>query len=663
MAGPRISTRATIRQTGIPSGLTFAIFCLLAGCDASPQAAEDLNRAFTADLPDPVVVPAPEPSVGCYADRYTQPAADVTKKVDLLIMTDSSSSLDDERQKVSDGIDAFIRALPVDVDFRIATMLAHGGGSSWAGRIYSKYRTGAAKVLRSDTLTRDQIRSGLRDDLMHVVSDNGSDGGEIGTYSMTRAMDDDRLAESRGLGFFRDDAALAVIFISDENDICAMFPAGYTPVPDPQGSEARAKSLYCTRTAPAHTANGVVITPSYTEHISAESVVRKLQDLQGGRPLVVSAIAYTDKVNYPHVGENEYGYGWLDMVELANGVKVEMTDASYDSGLNQIGALTAVKLSLNKEFALTHRGIDASTISAKVDGQPVTFTYIPELNQVSLDSLGSALSTVDLAYCDPRPEPSPSPSPAPSPTPTGVAGVDNLCSSGAFVPKASLVAGISIDPAEGSSATILSGLGAMGITPIQYTDAEIAGGKPMADGVTVLVLSRKVVVSPVNAAYVAGIRSFVAGGGSLLAEYDGAAMLFDRYDGLNVSFTGHFSPSVGLFSGNVAGGGLLLPLSFSSAFVIDTGHPIMMGVPTTLSTGLRAAFAVTDYPSTWLAPLATFSASGSTGSIPAGTFPAVLAGRCGGGRVALFPMNHFSVLSNAGVATMVQNAFDWLIGQ
>jgi hypothetical protein len=243
-----------------------------------------------------------------------------------------------------------------------------------------------------------------------------------------------------------------------------------------------------------------------------------------------------------------------------------------------------------------------------------------------------------------------------------VAGVDPICQAGEFAPKNSLVAGISIDPGEGSAPSIESGLAAIGIETTEYTDAEIAAGKPVTDGVTVLILSRKVVLAGVDSAYVDGVRSFVAQGGSLLAEYDGAALLFDRYEGLNVSFTGHFSPSIGLFSGNIAGGGLLLPLTFSSAFVIDSTHPIMLGVPTTLSTGLRAAFALSDYPSSWLSPLATFSASGSTGSIPAGTFPAVLAGRCGGGRVAILTMNHFSVISDPGVSTLVQNAVNWLIG-
>jgi hypothetical protein len=650
-------THAVVARSLIASLLAV----MLPGCLASPESEKDIASAFTPSLIDPIPQTDPNPAVGCYVDRYQQPEAVITKKVDLLFLIDTSGSLDDERQQVAQGIQAFVRALPTDVDFRIATMLAHGGRSTHAGRIYSYQRTGTAKVLRSDLLTSAQIQTELYNDLKNVRTDNDTDGGEIGMFSLTRALDDDRLTESRGLGFFRTDAALAVIMVSDENDICSDFPAGVTPVRDPEGSETRAKGLYCTRDAPARIVDGVTITPAYRETITAKSVYTKLQDLQGGRPLVTAAIAYTDRTKIPPVGENEIGYGWLDIVTLGNGVKVEMTDASYETGLNKIGALTTVKLNLQKEFPITRSGFDTGTIDARVDGRSVAFTYIPELNQVSLEELGTARSTIDLEYCDPAPAPSPTPSP--TPTSTGVAGVDAICQAGSFIPKGVSRVGLAIDPAEGSMNSIVTGLTSiLGAAPTVYTEAEVAGGKLLIDGVTVLALSRKVVITPTTAAFVSGVRDFLAGGGSLVAEYDGAAMLFRNFSAVNVSFTGHFTPSVGLFDGNVAGGGLLMPVTFSAAFVVDSTHPVWLGVPAQLDSGLRAAFAIRDYPADWLHPVATFSASGSTGSIPAGSFPAALVGRCGAGRVVMLPMNHFQVLTNTGVRALVTNAFNWVLG-
>lgn len=632
-----------------PSSTAFLIFLLLSGCEATPAAKTDIDTAFDPGLGLPVIPASPSLGLGCFNDRYSQPKAIVTKKLDLLVLTDSSSSIDEYRPRIADGVDAFIRSIPSDVDYRVAVMVAHQGQSSHTGRLYSYSRKGSAKVLRSDSQTLAEIRTGLRSDLTHIrTNSSGHDGEQIMMLSLARSMDDDRLVEIREQGFYREDAALAVVIISDENDLCS----------DESSGKAHKKAQYCTRTAPAHVVGGVTISPSFLEKITPDYLLRKLQDFQAGRPLVLSAVAYPD--------DSDYTYGTLALVKLANGIRINMTDASYADGLGQVGTLASVKLNLQKEFQLTHQEFDPSTLIARVDGRTVEFSYISEMNQVSLEELGTAESTIDISYCKPAPLPSPSPSitpsPSPTPTPTGVVGVDAICQAGSFTPKSENV-GLSIDPAEGSSTSIRAGFAAMGIATTLYTDADVAAGKLLADGVTVLVLTRKVVMSATTIDYVSGVRAYLSSGGSLLAEYDGSALLFTQTNGLNISFTGHFTPSIGIFSGNVAGGGLLLPLSYSSMFIIDPTHAITLGLPTPVNSGARAAFAVSGYSSEWLTPLATFTASGMTGSIPAGTFPAVLVGRCGQGRVAAFTMNHFQALADTNVQTLVKNAVDWLLGR
>jgi hypothetical protein len=240
--------------------------------------------------------------------------------------------------------------------------------------------------------------------------------------------------------------------------------------------------------------------------------------------------------------------------------------------------------------------------------------------------------------------------------------VDALCTEGEFAAKSQLIVGLSIDPAEGSLANILNGLATIGISPTVYSHAQVAAGQPVADGVTVLIVSRVAVVSAVNDSYIAGIRGYIAQGGSVLAEYDGAALMFRSFQGLNVAFQGHMLPSYALFAGNVAGGGLLLPLTQSVASVTNASHPIMQGVNTTITSGLRTAFAVSQHDTNFLDTLATFNSTGSSGSIPAGTFPAVMATRCGGGRIAMYQMNHLSGLATPSVATMISNTFHWLVG-
>jgi hypothetical protein len=246
--------------------------------------------------------------------------------------------------------------------------------------------------------------------------------------------------------------------------------------------------------------------------------------------------------------------------------------------------------------------------------------------------------------------------------PIPVPGVSLLCSEGEFAPKSELRLGLSINPGDSSLNTILAGFDSLGVTPTIYSDEEIAAGLPAEDGVTVLAISRKVLVDPVSAAYVEGVRSFVAQGGSVMGEYDGAALVFSNFEGTNTVIP-NLTPPIQLFEGYVTGGGALLPIMNSTIYVSDPNDPIMAGMPPSFLVGVRAAFAITSFNDSWLHTSATFTSSGQLGLVPSGTYPAVMSGRCGAGRVVLFTSNHFQVMRNVPVNTMIGNALSWLIGE
>ncbi|MEK6579130.1 MAG: hypothetical protein AABZ55_07875, partial [Bdellovibrionota bacterium] len=232
------------------------------GCEATPDASSALRTALT-DPPSPSI-PLPVLPPECFDDRFLQPEALITHNLDLLFVTDTSGSLDVERAGVAAGIDSFVAELPSTVDYQVAVMLAHGSRSSYSGRLWSG-SSSFPKVSRSSTMSLSTIRANLTYNLTHVASDTFSDGGEEGLYGLTQGLQGTQLSESRSLGFFRPDAALAVVFISDENDICADYPAGVVPVPDPDNLEGPAKIRDC---------NG--ITP--------ETVLAKITQFQGDRP-------------------------------------------------------------------------------------------------------------------------------------------------------------------------------------------------------------------------------------------------------------------------------------------------------------------------------------------------------------------------------------------
>lgn len=308
--------------------------------------------------------------VGCYSEKFVQPSSKQVNSLDILFVTDSSDSFDDSRALIADGLDGFMARLPHDVDAQFAVMLAHGSRSNHSGRLWKHGDN--PYVLSSQELSAQKIEDHLSYNLTHVSSDRFSNGGTEGLYSFTRSLDQGPLTSSRAKGFFRKDAALVVIFLSNKNDFC--------------GIDSTAKDC-----------DG--ITPS--------SVLKKIKALQGDRPYFIGAVTQADSAN-----------SYVKLVQLADGIAIDNAEGGYREGLSQMGDIVSQRISLKSDFTLSHSVVEASTLQVKVDGNPVAFTYDADLNQVHISQLGSEGSTIEVSYCINGSSPSPLPSAEPSVEPT-----------------------------------------------------------------------------------------------------------------------------------------------------------------------------------------------------------------------------------------------------
>jgi hypothetical protein len=185
----------------------------------------------------------------------------------------------------------------------------------------------------------------------------------------------------RKSGFYRDNAALAVVFISDENDICAVYPEDVVRVPDIDELEGPAFDRDCAGVTPM-------------------AVVDQLRSLQSDLPLLVGGIVNNNLATVPNGDENEYGYGYMETIEHANGISVDLQSADFQQGLTDIGNLATVKLTLITEVTLGP-SVDPETIEVLVDGEMVEWNLIPEKNELHLtDYAGEANSLVEIDYCE-----------------------------------------------------------------------------------------------------------------------------------------------------------------------------------------------------------------------------------------------------------------------
>ena len=317
----------------------------------------------------------------CYTDKFEQPKQELSNSLDIIFVTDTSGSIDAERASIADGVDSLVAELPNGVDYRIGVMLAHSSKSGYTGRLWQ--HSNRPYVLDSKTMSLSTIREHLRYNLTKGPSDSYADGGELGLYAFHRGLHDADYAAIRHKGLFRDDAALLVIFVSDENDICATYPAGVKPVPDPEGMEAGAKKRDC-------------------KGISPESVLARVKELYGTRPVLMAGIVYDNLKTYPRSGENEYGYGYMDLIELSSGISMDMAGKNYNEGLASIGALVSKKLQLYSDFKLKNDNVDPASIEALVDRKKVSSSYKKDSNEVHLEDAGGPGSLIEISYCEPK---------------------------------------------------------------------------------------------------------------------------------------------------------------------------------------------------------------------------------------------------------------------
>ena len=383
--------KANKRSARLPQLFALAGFASssLTGC-LSQAELDAMNGAFGmgADAPSAVMPPNVEPS--CFNERFVQPQAEISRSIDILFVMDTSGSMDNNRAKVADGLSSFVAELPPEVDYQVGVMLAHGSRSAWSGKLFNYQNN---MIFSSSTMAIGTIQSSLRSMVLNTPRDSSGEQGEEGMYSLFKGLTNNFQVNQQA-GFFRPHAALAVIFVSDENDLCAPY-AGLTTTPGLTSAEKTIRNRDCRGGIPV------------------DQIISKVKEVQGERPFLFGAVTH-QQLNYSDsAGNDSYGYGIMEIIQATSGVSTEINDGSYTQGLSNMGKLATTKLNLLVDFTLAHPDVDPASITTYVDGAQIDFAFDSAQNDVHLSSGGGAQSVIDINYCI-----SETPAPVPTPTPT-----------------------------------------------------------------------------------------------------------------------------------------------------------------------------------------------------------------------------------------------------
>ena len=330
----------------------------------------------------------------------------VKPKTDILFVLDTSGSVTKlmrEMVKDNGGIDQFLSSLDMSADFNIATLPAITD-HPWSGKIFSTKGGSEPKVLKSTSISSlSQIRGYLKQKFERIKADVNSEHRERGDAhkeereemnfkAIIESIRGTRLTENQQLGFFRSDASLIIIFVTDEADVCARFPSyarslGYTPSShrDEDPNEQRGANMFC---------SGIT-------HNTALAALRSLK----GAELNIHGIFDSNKhPNHPSSPSKEFSYGIQELVRAVNGVAIP-TQSNYTTGFQSIfNHVNAELLRATLQTTLRHRPVANMTrVLLKEPGLPsksIPFVYDPNTNSVRVDpsNAGTVNAVITVEY-------------------------------------------------------------------------------------------------------------------------------------------------------------------------------------------------------------------------------------------------------------------------
>lgn len=280
-------------------------------------------------IPDELVVPVHPPDLAPTAivDVLNQ---GVPKKVDILWVIDNSNSMLAEQQKLADNFPSFIQYYRNSgLDWQIGVVSTDTTDDTHSGRLQS-----AAGYRYVDTRTADP--TGVFQQ-MALLGRQGS-GREAGLAAIKKALTEP-LIDTDNRGFYRPDALLSVIVVSDEND--------FSRVLDNEGFE---DWLFTLKPDP--------------EMITFSGIIN------GDDPC----------------GAGSTGLDYRHQIDATGGAEFDICTRDWTPILEQLGIRTA---GLTRRFFLSQFPV-ASTLNVWIEDLGETFEFEPDVDYV-FDPVANAI--------------------------------------------------------------------------------------------------------------------------------------------------------------------------------------------------------------------------------------------------------------------------------
>jgi hypothetical protein len=361
--------------------------------DCDTDDGDDESAGGGGNAGNPPIYTFPDyPGRVCTIDKFKQNSQqDQVKKVDILFVMDHSGSMRDDWERVANNVRHMVKELPADLDINYSVLLANGAGLK--GKLFAG--NGVPVVISSKTNSVNKVASYLQRTFTAGMQQKDDVAlGEAPVLSLYHAVTTHARANQK-LGFFRPDAALSIIFMSDEQEV------GF-PFPDPQAPGLPPR-------CDAATEDAIKREQYDKKGINLDLAYNATKALKGDMPILTSAFVNITKEDlFRRNSKNSkclydsLGYGYFELVDKTKGVLFSIQQDKAE-GLARCGKVLRERLALMKDFPLSKPAdkVDVETITAAVDGAKAVHTYKVASNSVHLDFAGNYGSEIEIQHCEP----------------------------------------------------------------------------------------------------------------------------------------------------------------------------------------------------------------------------------------------------------------------
>ncbi len=296
----------------------FAALCLIIACNQHQEfssTSRDSQNNST-QVGEPNTLP---PSL-YVTETWTQNASE-SSKVDLLLIVDTSESMFDEITAMRKALVGFVETFK-NKNIDLCAAVIPGQADETGGLIGQKFKD-VSCIKKGVNLFKYNLESDLTYDLLASF-------GEAGLYALKESfLNPEKLSHNKSKGFFRDGATLAVIFVSDENDIgtsAAIECNDSELVPnysfEPMGLSNFA---YCYEARIRAKYYSTLMGRTYHLVWDFKKVFDEIIRFQGALGFYAAVVGYQGLPGFIESPYQELAHGYNDFVKLAKGDLVDLS--------------------------------------------------------------------------------------------------------------------------------------------------------------------------------------------------------------------------------------------------------------------------------------------------------------------------------------------------